>query len=60
MIDLRKFGYADGNYWHRNCKTCNKDFIGDKRAYNCRECAKKLYLNNMIEQNKTYSDGNGY
>jgi hypothetical protein len=31
-------GYAPGNYWCR-CLTCNDDFQGDKRAYQCLECA---------------------
>jgi hypothetical protein len=37
--DLRDFGYAPGGYWHRHCRACQKEFTGDKRAWNCRPCA---------------------
>src|ERR1044072_301725 len=31
-------GYAPGDYWHKACKTCSKEFTGDKRAWNCEPC----------------------
>jgi hypothetical protein len=33
-------GYAPGNYWNK-CGTCNVEFIGDKRAYQCEPCGTK-------------------
>jgi hypothetical protein len=32
-------GFAPGNYWHKECKTCKKEFIGHKRAVQCEPCA---------------------
>lgn len=34
-------GYAPGNYTC-NCVTCKKQFIGDKRAVQCKDCATKV------------------
>jgi len=38
VSDFKLFGFVTGNY---NCKClkCRKDFIGDKRAVQCLECA---------------------
>lgn len=33
-------GYAPGNYWNK-CGTCNVEFTGDKRAYQCEPCGTK-------------------
>jgi ribosomal protein L37AE/L43A len=35
-----KRGYAEGEYFHK-CKTCGKEFVADKRAWNCFDCACK-------------------
>jgi hypothetical protein len=40
-------GYAPGNYICR-CVTCKKDFIGDKRAVQCIECAMTMTRYNNI------------
>jgi hypothetical protein len=32
-------GYAPGDYWHKSCKTCENEFTGDKRAWQCEDCA---------------------
>lgn len=32
-------GFAPGNYLHKECKTCKKEFIGHKRAVQCEPCA---------------------
>jgi len=34
--------FAPGNYWHKECVTCKKEFIGDKRAVQCEPCAIKM------------------
>lgn len=39
---LLDFGYAPGGYLC-HCRACNARFDGDKRAYTCRECAKKSF-----------------
>lgn len=41
MSEIRPWplaGYAPGNYTCM-CLVCEKQFVGDKRAYNCLECA---------------------
>lgn len=38
----KKGFWAPGKYI-RTCKICNEDFIGDKRAYNCADCAYQSY-----------------
>jgi hypothetical protein len=35
-------GFAPGNYWHKECVTCKKEFMGDKRAVQCESCAIEL------------------
>jgi hypothetical protein len=32
-------GHAPGDYWHKECVTCKKEFFGDKRAVQCEPCA---------------------
>jgi len=34
--------FAPGNYWHKECVTCKKEFMGDKRAVQCEPCAIKM------------------
>jgi hypothetical protein len=34
--------FASGNYWHKECVTCKKEFMGDKRAVQCESCAIEL------------------
>jgi hypothetical protein len=34
--------FAPGNYWHKECVTCKKEFMGDKRAVQCESCAIKM------------------
>jgi hypothetical protein len=34
--------FASGNYWHKECVTCKKEFMGDKRAVQCEPCAIKM------------------
>jgi len=34
-------GWADGGYICR-CEVCGEVFVGDKRAYNCADCAYNL------------------
>lgn len=34
-------GYAPGDYWHKACNTCGKEFTGDKRAWNCEPCGEE-------------------
>ena len=36
--DLKKHGYADGNYWN-TCPTCGGTYQGDKRARRGKGCA---------------------
>ena len=38
---LLQYGYADGNYFCK-CRDCGCEYIGDKRAPRCFDCAKKL------------------
>ena len=33
-------GFATGNYYN-NCTICRELFLGDKRAYQCSDCAYK-------------------
>lgn len=33
-------GYAPGNYWNK-CGTCNVQFVGDKRSFQCEPCGTK-------------------
>jgi hypothetical protein len=35
-------GFALGNYWHKECVTCKKEFTGDKRDVQCESCAIEL------------------
>ena len=44
-IDLRPCGYAEGDYWHKHCRECQREFIADKKAFNCEECARFLFSN---------------
>lgn len=46
--DLRRFGYAPGNYYG-TCSRCSKQYVADKRAWNCLPCATEGYQNNQIE-----------
>jgi hypothetical protein len=34
--------FAPGNYWHKECVTCKKEFMGDKKAVQCESCAIKM------------------
>lgn len=36
--NLKPFGYAEGGYICR-CHICKEQFIGDKRAITCKQCA---------------------
>lgn len=38
----RRHGWAPGEYFTK-CSQCNCQFIGDKRAWNCADCAYKNY-----------------
>ena len=40
-------GFAPGGYIHARCSDCNKDFMGDKRATQCLECAIKTAQRNV-------------
>jgi len=44
MSKLSNFGFAHGNYSCK-CTQCDKDFIGDKRAFVCADCASEAQLN---------------
>jgi hypothetical protein len=35
----KKGNWAPGGYIHTGCNTCSKEFIGDKRALTCADCA---------------------
>jgi hypothetical protein len=35
----KKGNWAHGGYIHTGCNTCSKEFIGDKRALTCADCA---------------------
>jgi len=41
-------GYAPG-FYSCKCVNCKKDFIGDKRAVQCKECAITMIIDNNIE-----------
>ena len=44
---LNCYGYADGSY-SNNCHTCKKEFVGDRRAINCKECATDMSLTGAL------------
>jgi hypothetical protein len=39
----QRHGWAPGGYW-RKCRTCNDDYMGDKRSWICADCAYNLPL----------------
>lgn len=41
-------GFAPGNYWHKGCVTCKKEFIGDKRAVQCEPCAIEMVRTKIV------------
>ena len=47
----KKGGWAPGNYTNK-CVHCGDEFIGDKRAIRCADCAYYEPPNKLGEQNK--------
>ena len=45
-MNLKEFGYADGNYFF-GCSICKNKSIGDKRALNCERCALLLKIGKL-------------
>ena len=46
-LALKQFGWAKGVYMIKECHACKAEFIADKRAVRCRECAKDMYIEQL-------------
>jgi len=55
--NFRLFGFATGSYVN-NCIECSKEFIGDKRAIICLECAIKK-ANELYKKVESYNNLKG-
>jgi len=54
-IDLRKYGYAPGDYYFLCHAGCGDDScMGDKRSMACRSCAIELYAADLEKQVTKY------
>jgi hypothetical protein len=51
-LTLRDFGFAPGNYSCR-CFSCEREFIGDKRAIQCERCATEKLARSQVKSTVT-------
>lgn len=52
----QKGGWAPGDYWHAHCRCCDRAFAGDKRAYECADCAYGPIYWRMTEEGPVVDD----
>jgi hypothetical protein len=55
VTNFRLFGFATGSYLCQ-CSICKKQFMGDKRSYQCLECAIEYAVSGTAKNVATFKE----